>query len=188
MRYFLTFLIGIGLVILVIILLIRAIFGGGGPTETQTPMIDYANSNVIMRLTIQGPVNSQQEHREVRIDVSQYSSDLRIIEGYENRVSDSETFNSNPSAYANFLRALDLLRYDEGLDNEERADERGYCPFGKRFVFEIIDGSSTIQRYWETDCGEQQGTSLADVNQVVDLFKAQIPEYGELVANVEGVH
>lgn len=183
MRYFLTFLIGIGLIVLVIILLLRAIFGGGGDSpESRAPLIDYANSNVIMRITIQGPINAHQEHARARIDVSQYSSDIRVISGYENFVERSETFESNPSAYANFLRALDLMGYDQGDDSDALADERGVCPFGRRYVFEIIDGSSTIQRYWATSCSGAPRSSNAQVNPVLRLFRAQIPEYNQIVS------
>lgn len=178
MRYFLTFLIGVGLVVLLIILLIRAIFGGGAPVEEKPELVSYAYTNTVMRLTISGPIVADAEHREIRIDISQYSNDVRTITGYEGRVDYSNTTVSNPNAYASFLRGLDLLGYTRGSDKEETADERGYCPFGRRYVFEIIDGADTIQRYWATSCGDTINFK-GDYGQIVRLFQAQIPEYNE---------
>lgn len=184
MRYFITFLIGIGLVVLIIILLIRAIFGGGGgvPEEERAELTSYANSNVIMRMTIDGPVNSEEIHRQIRIDVSQFSSELRTITGYEGRVDSTARFDSNPTAYANFLRALDLLGYTQGDDKEEVADERGYCPAGRRYVFEILDGSEQIQRYWTTSC-DHKLSFKGDADGVINLFRAQIPEYNQRISD-----
>lgn len=180
MRYFITFLIGIGLVVLIIILLIRAIFGGGGTPEPKADLAaDYSNSNVVMRLTIDGPVDAETIHNQIRIDVSQYSSELRIIDGYEGRVSRTERFDSNPTAYANFLRAIDLQGYTNGNDDEEVEDERGYCPFGQRYVFEIIDGGDSIQRYWATSC-EDRISFKGNYDDIIRLFEMQIPEYRDL--------
>lgn len=176
MRYLVAALVSIGLVILVIILLVRAIFGGGGDVqERPAPLVDYANSNVIVRTTISGPIVSNEEHEEIRIDVSQYTADIRTITGYEGRVTSSNRFNSNPSAYASFLSALDLMGYTQGNDDEELADERGRCHDGNRYVFEIIDGSDVVQRYWSTSCRGEGGTFQGQTREVVDLFKAQIP-------------
>jgi hypothetical protein len=188
MRYFVTLLIGIGLVILVIILLIRAIFGGGGDPAQESqgkPLVDYANSNVIMRTTIAGPIEANSEYEEIRIDVSQYSTDIRIINGFQGRVVRSESATSNTQAYASFLRALDLMGYANGDDREELKDERGHCPFGRRFIFEIIDGSEKVQRYWTTSCN-RDGSFKGDSDGVIRLFRAQIPreKYNEATEGV----
>ena len=185
MRYFLGFLIFIGLIILAIIFLIRLIFGGGGGTpEPKTELLEYARSNKVMRLTIDGPINSEEEHRRIQFQIGQNMNELFLIEGYQNdaaRMSRQEVA-SNPEAYANFLRAIDLQGYTLGNDSAEMADERGYCPQGNRYVFEIIDGSETLQRYWDTSCRDAR-TFEGKTAVIVQLFKAQFPDYFDTTSN-----
>ena len=182
MRYFVTFLIGIGLVVLVIIMLIRAIFGGGDDTQTvQAPvLVDYANTNVVMRMTTWSGVEADETHQQLRIDVSKYSSDIYLYDGYENTLVKNQSFASNPSAYSDFLKGLDLAGYTSGDPDEAAADWRGQCPFGERYVYEIIDGSSTVQQYWATSCGKDvKSTFSGNKSTVNKLYKAQIPTYGD---------
>lgn len=186
MRYFVTFLIGIGLVVLVIILLIRAIFGGGGEAPvTQAPvLVDYANTNVVMRLTVWSAVEADQTHQQMRIDVSKYSSDVFLYQGYENTLVKNQSFASNPDAYSDFLRGLDLQGYTAGDPDEALADWRGQCPVGTRYIYEIIDGSSTVQQYWSSSCGKEvPGTFEGNVSGVNNLYEAQIPDFGEFTEN-----
>ena len=188
MRYFVTFLIGIGLVVLVIIMLIRAIFGGGSdtPQEQQIDLLGYANTNVVMRYTVWSGVEADQTHQQMRIDVSQYSSDIYVYNGYENTLVKNETFISNPSAYSDFLRGLQLLNYTEGNPDEASADWRGECPTGQRYIYEIIDGSETVQQYWASSCGKNAGgTFYGNINSVNNLFKAQIPTYQEFTEDTQ---
>jgi hypothetical protein len=185
MRYFVTFLIGISLVVLVIILLIRAIFGGGDTQTAKAPtLVDYANTNVVMRYTIWSQVEADQAHQQLRIDISKYSSDIYLYNGYENTLIKNQSYPSNPSAYSDFLRGLDLLGYTKGNPDKALADWRGYCPSGQRYVYEIIDGSSTVQQYWATSCSKKSArTFLGQVAPVNGLFRAQIPEYKEFVVD-----
>ena len=183
MRYFLGFLIVLGLIILAIILLLRLIFGGGGE-DTQTPkanLIDYARTSKVMRLTIDGPINYHGEHQRVRIDVGTDENQVVLIQGYQSDVIERRSFSNNPEAYANFLRALDLAGYTLGDDDESLADERGFCPEGNRYVFEIVDGSETEQRYWDTSCGGTR-TFNGETGLIRSLFTEQIPNYDEIIS------
>lgn len=183
MRYFISFLIAVGIVILIIILLIRAIFGGGEPAEPKAQLLSYNRPGTSMRLTIDGPINSELQHRQVQIDISQRQTQIRTITGYENRTLDSKTFGNNPNAYGVFLRAIDLQGYTDGDNSESLIDERGYCPTGQRYIFEIIDNDNVTQRYWSTSCGGVHSfKGNADVT--IGLFRAQIPDYEQITQNI----
>jgi hypothetical protein len=182
MRYFLGLLIGLGLIILFIILLVRLIFGGGGEQQKpKTDLLTYSDTNVVMRLLIDGPINADQDHRRIQIDVSDTMNELSLLTGYQGNVQKTQSFASNSSAYANFLRAIDLQGYTQGKDSKDLTDERGFCPGGNRYIFEIVDGANIKQRYWSTSCG---GTKSFDgqVPVILNLFKAQIPGYTQQVA------
>lgn len=182
MRYLLGFLAVIGLVVVVVVLIIRGLSGGDNTTENGVKLTDYTHTDTVMRMTIEGPINSEQVHQSVRVTVGRSESKVEALQGYENAVFDSRSFGSNSEAYGTFLRALDLLDYNRGSDNEALEDARGYCPEGNLYTFEIIDSNSSLQRYWLTSCGE--GTFAGQAGKIQKLFKAQIPDYGKFIRNV----
>jgi hypothetical protein len=188
MRYIVAALIAIGLVILFIILLFRAIFGGGGensPAERRVNLADYENTGVIMRMVNEGPINADELHRQVYIEVGRDGNKIQLVHGYQGNVVRQEQVNSNSSAYGSFLRAIDLLGYNNGnrSKNEAVTDYRGHCPFGNRYIFQIMDGNDVKQQFWSTSCGNE-GSFRGQADQIVQLFQAQIPGYDDLTQDL----
>lgn len=186
MRYFLGFLASIGLVILVFVLVLRG-FGGKNAPVDQNPLIDYAHSDTIVRMTVDGPIVSDQQHQAYRITVGRSETRIETLQGYEYDTIAEKTYQNNQEGYTNFLRALDLAGYSKGNDkaDSQNDDERGVCAFGSRFVFEIINGTSQIQRYWSTTCGGQ-GTFKGSSENVKRLFDKQVPtaDYSTMVSRL----
>jgi hypothetical protein len=174
MRYFLGFLVSIGLIILVFVLVLRGF--GGKPEPTRNPLTDYANSNTIVRMTVDGPIVADQQHQAYRITVGQSETRIETLQGYEYDAIDTKIYDNNQEGYANFLRAIDLAGYTKGVaDADGQAqDERGVCANGNRFIFEIINGTSQIERYWSTSCGNN-GTFKGNTQAIKQLFDRQIP-------------
>lgn len=186
MRYIVGLLIAVGLGILGIILLFRFIFGGGSTVPPKTQLLTYANTNVVMRLTIDGPINVDQDHRRIQIDVGSGNNEVRFMTGYQGNIVKAQTFDSNPTAYSNFLRAIDLQGFTKGDDSKGLADERGYCPTGYRYIYEIVDGSTTKQRYWTTSCNQVK--SFQGNSGVINtLFKAQVADYEQQIPTNFGI-
>lgn len=183
MRYFLGFLAAVALVIVVFILIIRGF--GGRERSLQTDMVDYAKTETVMRMTVQGKVNADQDHRSTTVTIGRSSNTINLIQGYEGHVLQTKTYESNENAYATFLRALQLQGYEKGIDDPARQDSRGVCPTGKVYTFEIITGSATVQRFWTTSCGG--GTFRGNASVIRQLFRAQIPDYSEVTAG-EGLN
>lgn len=178
MRYFLGFLAAVALLVVVFILIVRG-FGGRGP-NVQADLTDYAKTQTVMRLIVEGPVNADESHRSVSVIVGRSSNTINLVQGYEGRVIKTQTYQSNEDAYATFLRALQLNGYTKGNTDPARADSRGVCPTGKVYTFEIITGSATVQRFWTTSCGG--GTFKGNHALIRKLFKAQIPDYTKITA------
>ncbi len=175
MRYFLGFLVSIGLIVLVFILVLRG-FGGKSTQQNQTPLTDYANTDTVVRMTVDGKVVGDQQHQAYRITVSRDQITLETLQGYQYNAIDTKTYENNEQGYANFLRAIDLDGYTKGVSNATTAqdDERGVCPGGERFIFEIVNGSSQIERYWSTSCGGS-GTFKGKTQAIKQLFDRQVP-------------
>lgn len=176
MRYFLGFLAAIGLVVLVFVLILRGL-GGGSKQSVEVKLTDYAATDTVMQLTIDGRVVANQQHYAARVTVGRAESKIEIIQGYQGQVIDTKTYPNNEESYGTFLRALDLLGYTKGKLDPKLSDERGVCPTGQRYIFEIVTGSANVQRFWKSSCGE--GNFKGNSSAIRNLFRAQIPDYSK---------
>jgi hypothetical protein len=179
MRYFLGFLAAIGLIVVVFILILRG-FSDRTPAA-QIELLDYVKTDTAVQLTVDGPVTAEQTHQRYRITVDRYFSSIETMQGYEGKRTDFRTYPSNETAYANFLRSLELVGFIKGNTDPLRADERGQCPDGSRYIYEIVSDNRKIQRFWSTSCG--RGTYGGNAAQTRQLFLRQIPEASLVLDN-----
>jgi len=166
-------LIGIGLVVLVIVLISKA-FSGGGTPATQTDVGKYADTAATAMLLVDAPTIIDQDHRQVKITVSQTTNEIDTIQGYEGTILATQSYPSNSAAYGAFLQSLKLLNFSKGNTDKSAADYRGYCPTGERYVYTFNDGNTDLFKFWSTSC--RQGTFKGSALGVLNLFRAQIPQ------------
>lgn len=181
MKYFLGFLVSVGLLIGVFLLILSG-FKSDGPKTKITPLVEYASKSREMQYTMQGPVTADTVHQAIRITVGRDLTTINVIKGYNDEIINTQTYSNNQAAYAEFLRALDLAGYTKGTPNPKLKDDRGYCATGQRYTMSILDGSDTIQRLWSTSCGA--GNFKGSNTQVKSLFQKQIPDYLVVSRNV----
>jgi hypothetical protein len=180
MKYFFGFLVTVILTIFLVILLV----GGGDDKQTSTSTVpkslaDYSTTNTVAKLTVDGPVNANSEHRQIIITVGKANVKYELIDGYDGNVMELKNFANTQNAYANFLKALDHANYTTGDTLKEHQDERGYCPKGNRYIYELVDGSKSIQRFWSTSC-QKPATYEGNVPITLDVYKAQVPNFNDL--------
>jgi hypothetical protein len=178
MRYIIGALITFGLIILLLVMLFH---GGGGSSKTPKTLIlhDYVHSNSVAKLIIDQPVQSDQTHKEVEIDVSNSNVSFTLYNGYQQNVLRSQTYANNDDAYANFLLALQNEGFTKGNTDSKLADERGVCPLGTRNIYSFSDNSNQLMRFWSTTCGT--ATFKGKPSAVISLFQKQVPDYGKLL-------
>jgi hypothetical protein len=79
------------------------------------------------------------------------------------------------------MLSLSHAGFTKGNADKALSDERGYCPLGSRYIFELIDeNGKTIERYWATSCGKPK-TYQGNVSLTRSLFQAQVPDYSRLI-------
>lgn len=179
--------IAVGLVLLLVL-----IFGIGGDNnqkktdkpKANTPAVlsDYITPNSKMVLTTGGKVNGDDIYREIRITIDSSSRELQVIQGYQNNVIQTNTFQNNMNAYDTFVHALQRTGFGKVRKTSE-TDERGVCATGQRYTFEVFDSNKNVSRTWAGTC--TKGTSQANAPQVLQLFRAQITGYGKLTNDVD---
>ena len=180
-RYFLAFLATFGLILLLLVLLFH---GGSKPkTPTGRTLSSYASTDAVVRMTIDGPINADQNHQAVRVTVGRDDVTFEQIQGYQGNVVNEQTFSNNEPAYENFLLALAHAGYTQGNKSSALKDERGYCPLGDRYVFELTQEDQEIERYWATGCGSPK-TYLGVLSLTIQLFENQVPGYTDLTQHV----
>lgn len=188
MRYIIGLLLGIGLIVLTFILIFRAFSGGNDePQQQQIKLVDYASSTAVVRYTIDGRVNADQDHNRVRVTVGRDQILFEHIQGYEGRTVRTQTYPSNQQAYATFLRSIDQANFTVGSE-EVDDDERGYCPNGRRYIYEVVDGADQVQRWWSTSCGTDIGSYQGGNASVIrTLFQRQVPEWNDLTRGIRNL-
>jgi hypothetical protein len=184
-RYFVGFMVTVLLLIILIILLFHSNSGKTVVPVTNKPLYDYASTGASVRMTIDGPTNADEIHTQIEITVNQYDVTYDQIQGYQDTVVNMQQFRNNVSAYSAFLRSLSIAGFSEGINSSSLASEQGHCPLGDRYVFELMQDGSDIQRYWTTNCSNVNHTYLGNSVLTLDLFEAQVPKYSLLVQNLD---
>lgn len=172
-RVFIFVLIAAGLVWLMVILIGKAF--STTPT-TVTPvksLVSYATTDADVVMLIDGPVQSDQTHQSLRITVGRDQNTIELMNGYEGEVLNRESFPSNSTAYAAFLKALDKAGFNSPVSKSISTDERGYCPLRNRFIYTIEENGAQKQRAWTTSCGTGNYTGVQSLTR--RLFINQIP-------------
>jgi hypothetical protein len=182
MRYILGLLVALGLIILIIFLM----FSGSGQPKTQvTPktLDSYADTDAVVQLIIDGPINADQDHQEIQITVDSGTVVYEQIQGYQNTVVNQQSYANNQSAFAVLLHALNIAGFTNGNSSKSLSDERGYCALGDRYIFSLTQDGNDIERYWATSCGSPK-TYLGSVPLTLSLFESQVPNYEQLTQDI----
>jgi hypothetical protein len=181
------YVLGIFGVIFVAILAIVLITRGGGkraPTEKPLVVAQEAREGVSAVLTTQGKLVGEDQRRAIRISIDQNERRLEILTGYEEAVERAQTYPNTHAAFEAFLVALDQA----GFDSKRKTiikDERGACPLGKRYIYELKEYSQDLLSLWDTNCGQQMGTFAGSKLTVRKLFEQQIPDYRKQIRGVD---
>jgi hypothetical protein len=183
MKYFIGFLLSIGLIVGVFLLVLNGFKSTSKPKAPTTALVSYADTSRQMQMTVVGPITADQTHDEIRITVGRSNTTMQIIQGYNGQVLKSQTYDNNEASYAEFLRALDLSGYTRGVKNTDFEDDRGFCASGKRYSFDILDGSDVKQHYWTTTCSGR-GNFKGNRSQIESLFQRQVPDYNTMIQGV----
>lgn len=174
----------IGAVAFVIIISI-AIFsidwgGSGSPIKDVVRPVnisDFATTDTKVTMSVRGPINSNQEHQDMRITVGRDQTIGELLSGYQGSVVRTEQTGNNSQSYKDFLSALHNAGFTKLQLPPKDLQYDGACPKGMRYTFEFTNGGPDAPKSsWATSCGKKEGTFAGDLSLVKTLFNAQIPE------------
>ena len=184
MRYYFGLIISLCLVILALFLLFHHTNKANVP-KTTVPLYNYANTGSEVRLTIDGPINANQDHQQVQITVNQNVVTFDQYQGYDGTVVNQQQFANTESAYTAFLYALSLNGFTDGNTSSALSNEQGHCALGDRYTLELIQGGGDLERFWATSCPNVIKSFEGNLPLMLTLFEAQVPNYQTLVQDVK---
>lgn len=166
----------------------RRTFSGGDAEATEdnvtVSLTDFENTSSRLRLTLDGPVVSAEEHRAIRISVSASERVIEILRGYDGAAISRKAYPNTIAAYQTFVRAVNFEGFASRQENKLGDDERGICPEGKRTITELFEQEIVRLRLWAVTCDKDFGTLSGDARGLVSLFQDQIPDYRELTRGI----
>jgi hypothetical protein len=153
-RYFIGLLVVAGLLILLIMLIVS-----GGSKSKTTPntviprtLVSYADTNASVSMEVDGPINAQELHNDFIITISSSNATIEAIQGYNGAVIKSTSYPNTEAAYTAFLHALSFAGFARGSTASDLSSEAGYCSLGDRYIFELQQNGTNLQRFWTTTC------------------------------------
>jgi hypothetical protein len=147
-------------------------------------LTDYIDKDSEVRIFADGPINAREEHRAIEIDVTASSRTMTIYKDYDLSVIRRKTYSNDEAAYDHLLRALSQQGFINAKTKVKQTDERGVCPTGFRYMYELRENGKLKTRLWTTSCSKSQGTFAGLADPVQDLFQKQIPDYDLIIQSV----
>ncbi len=177
----------IGIIVLVIAVIMLIFDGPDAPNQPDQKRInltDYVDTGAQTIYEIEGEINAEELHRTIRISVDRSIRRIEVLNGYNKTVSKSQEFPNTQSAYDEFLHALDRAGFNSRKETQ-MTDEKGVCPLGQRYIYQLQESNDDLIRLWSTSCRKSDGSFAGNASLVQRLFQKQIPEYREFVRGVK---
>jgi hypothetical protein len=165
------------LIILVIIAVTSGLHSTKKVVKDQIKVSDYAQTDVAVRLTIEGPIGSNESHQSTVITIARGSRTTQFYHTYNNELVAGQSYENNQAAYEQFVYALQYQGFTQQNKKSTQDDDRGLCPTGQHYIYEIVDGDTTIMRLWSDSCSDPQHTFAGNGPLIRQLFRNQIPDY-----------
>jgi hypothetical protein len=162
----------------------RNIFGSSTGTTTTTETVRTEPIDAMsVRYIVEGPVVSNPDHRRTTVEVTPTVVMMTVHSNYGQTVLVQKSYTNNSVAYENFIKSLDQSNATAriaGTTEEDDNSDVGICATGLRYIIEIGD----FARRWTTSCDRDQGTAAGKMTTMRGLFKAQVPDFDDVLASV----
>jgi len=171
----------------IILIAIAVSIASSGPKPVQQPkrdIADYANTSATAVYTVVGQINAEELHRGIRISVNRNLRTVEVLSGYNNTVINSKGFPNTQAAYDEFLYALRGAGFTRTQETKTK-EEKGTCPLGQRYIYQLQEFGDDVQRLWSTSCIRSDGPFGGSATLVKQLFQKQILDYDKFVRGVE---
>lgn len=178
-------LLGLVLIIWLLVIGFRALFGGDDSQDTAqttgvTNLVDYTGTGNV-RWTQSGKIVAPENHIVVAITVNASSRTMVVSRGYEGQSILTQTFTNDQSSFNAFMSALQQVGFLKEQTPQSGASPEGSCPGGNRYYYQLYETEDMmLHNTWSASCGARIGSFAGNAASVRQLFQAQIPNYSTL--------
>lgn len=173
----------------------RAMFSGEGGSADPDATVPSNNGKAALvettadrsvRMVARGPIVADENFYSFSITVTPDSRNMTTYKGYMGETVESEQLGNNVQAYTQFVNALSRANLMEGTPlTGEANDINGVCATGYVYEFEVMQGTNAVQKLWTSTCKGSPGSLKANLAQVLNLFRAQIPNYSKVIKTIK---
>lgn len=177
------------LIIVAIVSIGRALFGGAAETTIDTD-IDRGRTALLetesdhgVSLTVRGPIVANENFKSYRILITPASRSMDAYKGYLDESERSKKLDNNTEAYEQFVYALDKADMMKGkeLKDDKLGDLRGICATGYVYEYAVLIDDKPVKHLWTSTCDGSKGSLVASTTQLNNLFLKQIPDADDLI-------
>ena len=147
-------------------------------------LLDYENKDASLSVTVQGTLVGDDQRRAIRITITPEDRGVEELHGYDQAVVRSQHYKNTQSGYEEFLRAVNYSGFITKRTSN-LADERGVCPFGQTYIYDLIDNNDQVSHLWGNSCSAALGTFAGNGPAIRQLFQNQITDYVNFSSTVQ---
>lgn len=151
------------------------------PTNVLRQALLTTDADRSVKMTVRGPIVAQENFRSYQIRVSSSSRQLTTYKGYLSEQISQVNLDNNLPAYEQFVNSLDKAALANSTPFTTE-DLNGICATGTVTEFDIMQGDKSTAHLWTSTCKGSKGSLKASVEQVKNLFLAQIPDYSKTLS------
>lgn len=155
------------------------------PVTNQIGLGEFNKEGAKLRFTVVGPVEADENHRELIFEVGQGTRNLKLIKGYNQVLLKEQQLANNFNAYNAFSTALYTAGFLKEKSTVNIATYQGECPTGKVYRSELVGGDGKIKKsLWGVSCDTKTGNMSASAATMLNLFQRQFPEYRSFASDI----
>jgi len=175
----------------------RTLLGGDvKPTEANAgqKLLDEPTDMMGVRMSVRGPVNANEIHYSIIMTITASERRLTTYRGYNGSIIHDERLDNNMAAFRDLAAALSRAGFMH--ENGRDEPEEGVCATGQLIYFEVFEYvkndqdetvEKSVKKLWTTECEKITGNFAGLLINVVDLFKAQIPNSQAIIDSAKEV-
>lgn len=142
----------------------------------KVAIINNTSTDRVVRMIVRGAIVADEDFRSYQIQISPNERTLTVYQGYLGQPINNITLGNNTTAYEQFVYALSKANLVKGTElTGDKNDRRGICSAGFVYEFQVLKADKSQIQLWTSSCSGSRGSLDANLDQLTNLFEAQIP-------------
>lgn len=182
----------IAVIIAAIVTVVRSVISPNQGVSDVSTTVDIGRDALLssaadsaVKMVVRGKIVGNENFKTYQITVTPNARTLSVNSGYLDASQNISVLANNIPAYEQFVHALDKANLAKGVQlTGDSNDLRGICATGTVYDFQIISGDKLQKNVWTSTCTGSKGSLNASIEQVANLFYAQISGSKQIISGL----